>query len=137
MNREQYSNFYAINAFDTQTISSDTTTSGDIIDTAGYDSLLFAIQAGTITAGTITPVIEHGDDSALSDAANVADADLYPTEALAAFAATDDNVVKRIAYIGTKRYVRLKLTTASSANLVVGAIAILANALSKPIPVNT
>lgn len=138
MNREQYSNLYVINAFNIQTISSDTTTSGVIIDTQGFDSLLFAIQSGTITTGTITPVLEDGDAANLSDAADVADAYLKPLESAAAFAVTDDNIVKRIAYLGTKRYVRLKLVTAgSTANLVVGATAILANAESKPITANT
>lgn len=135
--REHYSNLLCVNGFDTQVINSDTTTNGEIIDMQGFDSLLYAIQAGTITLGTITPVVEHGDDSGLSDASDVADINLNPTEADAVFAATDDNVVKRIAYTGSKRYVRLKLTTADSADLTVGAVAIQANASQKPVAVNT
>ena len=137
VNREQYSNLYCINAFDVQTISTDTTTNGDIIDTQGYDSILLAIQAGTITLGTLTPIVQEGDASNLSDASAVADADLNPTEALTTFAVTDDNVVKRIAYTGNKRYIRLQLVSAASANAVVGAQAILANASSAPVTVNT
>ena len=137
VNREQYSNLYCINAFDVQTINTDTTTNGDIIDTQGYDSILLAIQAGTITLGTLTPIVQEGDASNLSDASAVADADLNPTEALTTFAVTDDNVVKRIAYTGNKRYIRLQLVSAASANAVVGAQAILANASSAPVTVNT
>ena len=137
VNREQYSNLYCINAFDVQTINTDATTNGDIIDTQGYDSILLAIQAGTITLGTLTPIVQEGDESNLSDASAVADADLNPTEALTTFAVTDDNVVKRIAYTGNKRYIRLQLVSAASANAVVGAQAILANASSAPVTVNT
>ena len=136
-NREKFSELLAINAFDIQLINTDTTTSGEIIDMQGFDSLLFSIHAGTITAGIITPVIEHGDASNLSDAADVPDVNLRPTEAEAAFIATDDNVVKRIAYTGSKRFVRIKLTTASSADLTVGVQAIQANAAQKAVAVNS
>jgi hypothetical protein len=110
-----------------QTISSDTTTNGIIIDTAGYESLEFVIQTATITLGTITPVIQESDDSGLADPVTVTDASgfLLGTLADATFAATDDNKTKRIGYAGKKRYVRLSVVTASSANLVVGAVAIL------------
>ena len=64
MNREQYSNFYPITAFKIQTICSDTTTSGEIIDSQGYDSALISIQAGTITAGTITSFPVHASSPA-------------------------------------------------------------------------
>ena len=111
MNREQYSNLLPITAFKIQEITSDTTTNGEIIDTQGFDSALFSIQAGTITTGTITPVLEHGDAANLSDAADVPDSQLKPTEADAVFAATDDDEVKRLAYVGNKRYTRLKLTS--------------------------
>lgn len=122
--REQVTEIDALNAFDTQTIASDTTTSGDIIDVSDCNTATFLIQAGTITLGTITPVIQEGDDSALSDAATVGTSYLfYPSgETAATFAASDDNLVKRVGVITDKKYLRLQLTTASSANLVVGAI---------------
>ena len=103
-------------ALNTTAISSDTTTNGVIIDTAGYESILFIIQSGTITDGTYTSLIQEGDDSGLSDAASVADADLTNTEASIAFAATDDNTSKSIAYVGDKRYVRLNIVSASTSS---------------------
>ena len=114
--RELKSTTSPVVALNTTAISSDTTTNGVIIDTAGYESILFVIQSGTITDGTYTPLIQEGDDSGLSDAASVVDADLTNTEASVAFAATDDNAVKSIAYVGDKRYVRLNIVSASTSS---------------------
>lgn len=122
-----------MDAFSPQSISSDTTTNGVILDLKGYEEVTFYIAAGTITAGTITPVLEEGAESDLSDASNVADKDLIGTEALATFAATDDDKVKALGYKGSKRYVRLKLTTADSANLLVGAVAVLGKPRHGPV----
>lgn len=120
------SNITVQNAFNTQTISSDTTTNGVIIDTAGYEGLTFVIKAGAVTAGDVTPLIQDGEDSGLSDAANVADDFLIGTEAAAQIDAA--NEVFTIGYVGKKRYVRLSLVSANSANLVVGGEAILSDA---------
>ena len=114
--RELYSTTAPVVALNTSAISSDTTTNGVIIDTAGYESILFVIQSGTLADGTYTPLIQEGNDSGLSDAASVADGDLTNTEASVAFAATDDNAVKSIAYVGDKRYVRLNIVSASTSS---------------------
>jgi GH18 family chitinase len=89
---------------------------GQIIDMVDLMSLEFVIAAGALTdAGmTLTPLVEEGDDAALSDAAAVADADLLGTEALATFTQADDDTVKTVGYVGTKRYVRLTLTPAGN-----------------------
>lgn len=89
---------------------------GQIIDMADLMSLEFVIQAGALTdAGmTLTPLVEEGDASNLSDAAAVADADLLGTEAGATFTQADDDTVKTVGYVGTKRYVRLTLTPAGN-----------------------
>lgn len=114
--RELKSTTSPVVALNTTAISSDTTTNGVILDTAGFESILFVIQSGTLADGTYTPLIQEGDDSGLSDAASVADADLTNTEASVAFAATDDNAVKSIAYVGDKRYVRLNIVSASTSS---------------------
>ena len=114
--RELKSTTSPVVALNTTAISSDTTTNGVIIDTAGFESILFVIQSGTLADGTYTPLIQEGDDSGLSDAASVADADLTNTEASVAFAATDDNKSKSIAYVGDKRYVRLNIVSASTSS---------------------
>ena len=134
MYKELYSSYKVSNAFDTQAITSDTTTAGDIIDTAEYGSILFVIQSGTLTDGTYTVLIQEGDESNLSDATAVADADLTNTEASASFAATDDNTVTKIGYVGSKRYVRLSLVSAStSSGGTLGAIAIQGSPITAPV----
>lgn len=132
MNKEISSNIATNVAFKIQEIVSNTTTAGEIIDTADYDGgASFFIQSGTLTDGTYTPLIEEGDDSALSDAAAVADIDLYRKgvatgqEANAVFALTDDDEIHKLAYIGTKRYIRLSIVSAAtSSGGFMGAIAV-------------
>jgi len=123
MNREISSNIFTAEALAPQEIASDTTTVGAILDLANYDGgATLAIHSGTLTDGTYTPLVEEGDDPALSDAAAVADTDLYRKgvtsgqEADAAFAATDDNEIHKLAYIGTKRYIRLSIVSASTSS---------------------
>lgn len=85
----------------------------EIVDTQGYDSVEFVILIGANTDAnaTFAVLFEDGDNSALSDNAAVDDAYLLGTEALAAFtAASDDNEVRKIGYIGTKRYCRVTIT---------------------------
>lgn len=53
------------------TIAGTTTISGNIIDTAGYEGVVFFFFYGA-GATNNTGKIEHGDDSGLSDAADVA-----------------------------------------------------------------
>ena len=112
--RDLHNNIKAETAFNTSAISSDTTTSGNIIDMQGFGSIEFVIQSGTLTDGTYTPLIQEGDESNLSDATAVGDADLLGTEADAAFIASEDNTVKKVGYIGNKRYVRLSIVSAST-----------------------
>ena len=113
-------------ALNPQTISSDTTTAGAIIDMQGYEALEFFIQSGTITTGVFTPLLQHGDDSGLSDVATVPSDFVLGTIADATFtvAAADDNAVKKIGYVGKKRYVRLSIVTTSTGNGAIGAIAV-------------
>ena len=95
-------------------ISANGASAGEIIDTNGFRSLEFIIQSGTLTDGTYTPKLEAGDAANLSDAVEVTAAlGLLGTIAGATFAATDDDSVKRLGYVGGRRYVRLTVTAAS------------------------
>lgn len=99
----------------TQTNSSAAIVS-QIIDMSALMSLTFAIMIGSWTDAdaTSTLLMEEGDDSGLSDAATVSDKDLLPSGTGQAAAAapifSDDNAVKLLGYVGTKRYVRLTFT---------------------------
>lgn len=132
---DQKNDLKVANALDIQTIATDTTTAGDILDLQGFNACTFAFHTGTVTDGDYTVLIEHGDDSGLSDAAAVADADLIGTEAGASFTDDgDDNLVGTIGYRGDKRYVRLSIVSANTTSgAVVGATAILGHAHSAPV----
>lgn len=104
-------------------ITTNTTTSGAIIDTAHYESLEYYIQSGTLTDGTYTAQIWHGNDSGLSDAVQLTGEEVLGS---AVFALTDDNKTKRIGYVGKKRYVQLRILSAAvTTGGTLGAVAVL------------
>lgn len=115
------------------TISSDTDTAGGIaIDTQGYGSVTFAVYMGAITAGNcVVKVMETDNSNGTTDITECAN-----YLATATFTKSPDlsNTVKKVGVVPTKRYVVLRLTTNTSANLVVkGAIAILGGAHEVPV----
>jgi hypothetical protein len=93
-------------------IAANGTTTGQTIDVSEFGSLEFLFQSGAITDGTFTVTVYEGDAANMSDEAAVADADLLGAEPV--FADTDDNTVKRVGYIGSKRYVRAKVVQAGA-----------------------
>ena len=97
-------------------ITSDTTTVGAIFDTANYDAgIYFAIASTTYTDGTYTLKIEDGDDSALSDAADVATAQLvYGTLPAVTAVTADGAAYDKEGVIGTKRYVRASIVSTAT-----------------------
>lgn len=103
-----------------QTISSDVVTSGGVIDLAGYEGCLVSFFTGTLTDGTYTPSLYAGDESDMSDEAVVDSTELTDGGAVGgsfdAFAATDDNSIQSLGYIGKKRYIKLKVTSASTSS---------------------
>lgn len=106
-----------------------------IIDLAGFDKAMFAILAGSLADAdaTFTTLVEHGAADNLSDAAAVPDAQLTGTEAAASLSFADDNAVKKIGYVGAKRYIRLTITPAGNAgNAFIAAVAILSGARHSP-----
>jgi len=87
-----------------------------ILDTANFAVNEFILLLGSIADvdATFTVLFEDGDDSALADAAAVADTALLGTEALATPLFSDDNSTKKIGYIGAKRYLRVTITPAAN-----------------------
>ena len=99
-----------------------------IIDLAGFSQLVFAILLGALADAdaTFAVLIEHGDAADLSDAVAAPDSSLTGTEASAGFTFADDNKVRKIGYVGSKRYVRLTITPANNTgNVFLAATAIL------------
>lgn len=133
MEKELHNNIDDRMALNPAAITTDTTTAGIIIDTAGYESLEFLIIAKTITDGAYALKLEEGDDSGLSDAADVAAADVLGV--LTGFVAADDNTVKRVGSIGKKRYQRLSIVSTSTTTGVdiMSAIALLGHPQHAPV----
>ena len=108
----------------------DTALVSQIIDRAGYEALTFVILAGTLADAdaVVTFLVEDGANASLTDNAAVADGFLIGTEAPTIFY-SDDNLVRKISYIGPKRYVRLTLTPANNTgSLPVAVVALLGSA---------
>ena len=104
-------------------ITTNTTTSGAIIDTAHYESLEFYLISGTITDGTYTAQLWHGNDAALADAVQLTGEEVLGSVALVA---ANDNATARIGYVGKKRYVQLRIvSTDVTTGGTLGAVAVL------------
>lgn len=87
---------------------------GEPIDLRGYQSCTFLFYSGQITDGTYTPVVYESDTGAFSgEETAVADADFISTEAACVLSGSTDQTVKRLGYIGNKRYVQARMTSAS------------------------
>ncbi len=98
------------------TVSDNTPVVSAIVDKQGFDSLTFLIATGTLADAdaTFAVLVEEGDASNMSDAANVVDADLLGTEVLAAFTFADDGAARKIGYVGGKRYCRCTITPSNN-----------------------
>ena len=111
-------------AVNTAAISSSTTTAGNIIDTQGYNALTFILNVGARTDGTYTLSIQHGDDSGLSDATTPDASDLVGTTA--ATAVSTAQTMKKLGYVGNKRYVKVSVVSTSvTSGATVGVTALL------------
>jgi hypothetical protein len=110
------------------TINTDTDTGGGItIDTQGFEKVGFALHAGTVTAGTLLlKITETSNSDGTTGAAEVGAYTVQET-------LSASNTIKKVEAKTNLRYVRLRITSASSANIVVkGAAAILSNARNNP-----
>ena len=130
-------NIHVLRAISPVSVADNTAQVSQIIDRRGYGSLTFAIATGSIADAdaTFTVLVEHGDNSGLSDAAAVPDSELIGTEVLAGFQFDDDNETRKVAYKGVKRYVRLTVTPANNASAaLLSAVAILGHPDLAPTP---
>lgn len=108
--KDLHNNIEVRKALTSTAIGSNTTTVGDTIDTKGYGAVEFVPISATITDGSYAVQVFEGDAANMSDEVQVAAADLIGTAP--SFAASDDNVVKRIGVKkGTKRYMRMKIVS--------------------------
>ena len=115
---------------------------GQIIDHLGFESATYIINLGSIADADMTAVVllEEGDASNLSDATAVADADMISqtagtaAETAAAFQFDSDNQVRKLGYVGFKRYTRLTITpAANSSAALMSAVCVLGDPNSAPV----
>jgi hypothetical protein len=134
--RDLYNNIEVRRGFSPAAAVTDNTAYvSQIIDMRGFKSLVWCILLGSLVDADMTTVflMEDGDDSGLSDAAAVADVKMDPTEIIAAFDFGDDNTVRKIGYVGEKRYVRLTITpSANTGDMFVAVMALLGDADRRP-----
>ena len=108
----------------------------EIVDRFGFDSVewITLIGANTDADATFTTLFEDGDDPTLSDGAAVEDKYLLGTEALADFDFGDDNQVRKIGYVGPKRYCRVTIAPADndSGDIFIAGVWILGHPHSAP-----
>ena len=117
-----------VKALSFQTIASDTDTLGDVIDTQGYDSMRVLMLSGAVTAGDITITAVYEDD-----VVGMGTKTLVPTErlygnTLAGTKIDAANTIARLGIVAHKRFVQVTYTTANSANLEIGSVAVLGHA---------
>lgn len=105
-------------------VADNTAQVGQIIDHQGYDSASYYILTGSLADAdaTFTVLLEEGDAANLSDAAAVADDDMVSQtigtapETAASFTFAADDNVRKLGYVGSKRYTRLTITPAANAS---------------------
>jgi hypothetical protein len=123
-------------------VTDNTAIVGNWIDRTGFESLTFGILTGNLasTAGSFAILVEDANAADQSDHAAVPDTGLISdtygvaAETAAGFAFSDDNVTKKIGYVGDKQYVRLTVTPSGNSGAApIAAVAVLGHARSRPV----
>ncbi len=123
-------------------VADNTAQVGEIIDRLGFESLTYHIATGSLADAdaTFAVLLEESDAADMSGANAVADEDMISQtpgvapETAASFQFDDDNEVRKLGYIGHKRYTRLTITPSGNASAgVIAAIAVLGHAGSRPV----
>ncbi len=135
--RDLHNSIHAVRGLSPQKqTNADTAFVSQIVDTAMYESVEFLILTGALTDTGVTFVVlfEDGDDSGLSDNTAVADTFLLGTETAATFSEADDNEVRKIGYVGSKRYCRVTITPTgnSSGDINIAGVWLLGHPRRKP-----
>jgi len=135
--RDLHDNIDVRRAISPQYSAGDTPIVSQIIDRQGFDSVEFLIHIGAVADANVTfaVLLEESDDSGMSGAEGVADADLLGTETVAGFRYDDDNEVRKLGYIGSMRYLRMTITPTgnSSPGSYISAAAVLGHPSQAPV----
>ena len=124
--RDMHNNITVLNAITPQAVGTSGIGGGKlsgILDRRGFDTVEFVYQSGASAsvADTITPVVY---EAAATNASftSVADADLLGGESPITLTAAG---IKKVGYIGNKRYLKLRLYGTGTATAIVAAAAVL------------
>jgi hypothetical protein len=123
-------------------VADNTAAVGEIVDRLGYESLTYIIATGSLADAdaAFAVLLEESDASDMTGAAAVADADMISQtagtapETAAGFTFADDNEVRKLGYVGNKRYTRLTITPSANASAaLLSAVAVLGHPHSAPV----
>ncbi|MCW8930891.1 MAG: hypothetical protein OQL19_11705 [Gammaproteobacteria bacterium] len=133
--RDLHSTISTAIALANQTISTNTTTAGAIIDTQGFEGLEFIVSTGTITDGSYAFKVETGNDSGLSDAVDIT---ASTTQVVIgnkdALVAADDDTTRRLGVVEFDRYVRISLVSTGVTTGGTNFSAVAVKAFAKSVP---
>lgn len=124
-------------------VSNNTAQVGQVIDHRGYESACYVIATGSLADddATFAVLVEESDVANMSGATTVADADLVSqTPGVAAATAAgfqfdDDDEVRKVGYIGRKRYTRLTITPSGNGSAaLLAAVCVLGHPGRAPVP---
>lgn len=139
--RDLTSNIQVKRVISPVSVADNTAQVGQVIDGQGYDAVTYVIAAGSLADAdaTFTVLLEESDASgsgfaAADDAALLTQTAGTAPEAAASFQFDDDNEVRKIGYVGSKRYTRLTITPAGNASAgLMAAVAILGHPAVRPV----
>jgi hypothetical protein len=114
--RDLKNNVDAIQSIDPATHNSNQTGTG--VDLQGYEAAMAVVYSGALTDGTHTPKLQESDDD--SSYTDVSASDVVGT-----FANISADAVQRVGYKGSKRYVRVFVTSSGATGAIYGAMMIL------------
>ena len=99
------------------------TATGTAVDLRGYDAAMIVVTFGAWTDGTHTPSLEHSMDNSSFTTCGTSDLDGSFT---AVSSSAGNNSVQQAGYIGSQRYVRVKMTTTGATTGAVSSASVIA-----------
>ncbi len=136
LRRDIHDNLDVRSALHTATISSSTTTVGQVIDTLGFGALEFLFSIRAFTDGVYTPLLEESTALNMSGSNVVDSTNMFGTTAAVAAALVANDAVAKLGYkVTTKRYVRLSIvsTVVTTGATGVNSLAVLMNPTNAPV----
>ncbi len=100
--KDMKNNLDVVKSVDPATYNSDQTGAG--VDLRGFGSSMAAVQSGALTDGAHTPKLQESDDDATYT-------DAPATDLEGSFANISANAIQRVGYKGSKRYIRVFVTS--------------------------